>query len=198
VGQAVTLLLGERNTPTAFFPTVLSLAFAIVIVRAAVADAFTPTRLPTSRLLGIGQMAIPFLAVGVALGALLLLPGTALADNCFDEADCSTGFWAQVGAAISAIAAALWALICAIFEKTPPVISEFEQAASPEGADAELGALQMLRDQVAQEQLLKDDGYEEYLRIKEMPLSDFVDEAKTGKWDSSPSMPSGGIGGSAG
>jgi hypothetical protein len=60
-----------------------------------------------------------------------------------------------------------WNFVKDVFDPTPPVISELGQGASKEGADAERGFLQMMQETKTRENLLKDDGADQYYQDRE-------------------------------
>ncbi len=180
IGQLVTALWYQPLLGSEFFPIVLSLALGLLVFRLLLADLMTPIARSTIRPAGTGTVAA--LALFAAAIVTLASPGPASADNCSGLSDCASLLWAQVGAAVSAIAAFLWAMITGIFEKTPPVISTLEALASEEGAEAQQGAFNMLQNRVATEALANGDA-DEYYRIKSLTTAEFYQEAQTGKWD---------------
>jgi hypothetical protein len=184
VAQVITSLLHDPALGSEFFPMVASLAVGLVIFRVLVVVEIAPVDLGTPpRPAASSTLAILLFAAAGATAVLLSSPTVAAADNCGGFTDCLNGWWAQVGAAVSAIVAFLWSLITAIFEKTPPLISDLEPLASEEGAAMEFGALQMLQNRVATDVLNDTGDIEEYYRIKGLTPAQFADEARTGKWD---------------
>jgi hypothetical protein len=184
VAQVVTSLLQEPALGSEFFPMIVSMAIGIVIFRVLVVEEIAPVELGTPpRPAASSAVVILLFAAAGATTVLLTSPTPAAADNCGGLTDCLNGWWAQVGAAVSAIVAFLWSLITAIFEKTPPLISDLEPLASEEGAGMEFGALQMLQNRVATDVLNDTGDVDEYYRIRGLTPAEFADEARTGKWD---------------
>lgn len=185
VAQIVTSALRAPMLGSEFFPMVLSMAIGLVIFRVLVTAEVTPMSARHSPRTGSAIPAAALLLVAglAAATTLLASPLPVAADNCGGLTDCLNGWWAQVGAAVSAIVAFLWSLITAIFEKTPPLISDLEPLASEEGAAMEFGALEMLQNRVATDVLNETGDTDEYYRIRGLTPAEFADEARTGKWD---------------
>ncbi|HET7636513.1 MAG TPA: hypothetical protein VFK93_02420 [Candidatus Limnocylindria bacterium] len=204
VAQLITGIVQQPLLGSEFFPMIVSMAVGLVIFRVLVTAELAPVAVqaPPRPSPGSGAAVVALLAVVAAATALLASPTPAAADNCSGLSDCLSGWWAQMGAAVSAIAAFLWSLITAAFEKTPPIISDLEPLASEEGAAAEYGAIQMLQNRVAVDVLNETGDTDEYYRIKGLTPAEFAQEAMTGKWDGygarSRMLTGGSIGASAG
>jgi hypothetical protein len=204
VAQLITGIVQQPLLGSEFFPMIVSMAVGLIIFRVLVTAELAPIspQAPMRPSPGSGVAVVALLAVLAAATALLSSPTPAAADNCSGLSDCLSGWWAQMGAAVSAIAAFLWSLITAAFEKTPPIISDLEPLASEEGAAAEYGAIQMLQNRVATDVLNDTGDTDEYYRIRGLTPAEFAQEAMTGKWDSYGAKPrlfgGGGISASAG
>ena len=70
--------------------------------------------------------------------------------------------WDKVKDAASKAVGVAVDVVVSVFDKTPPVVSDLKPLASPEGADAARGALQMLQANSARDALLTDDAAENY------------------------------------
>ncbi|HEY3197132.1 MAG TPA: hypothetical protein VGJ57_03875 [Nitrospirales bacterium] len=86
--------------------------------------------------------------------------GTTPSEKATEQKEPST--WDKIKSGAKDAADKVWSVVTAVFEKTPPVVSELEPAASPQGADAERGFLQSMQEYKARESLLKDEGAQEY------------------------------------
>lgn len=75
--------------------------------------------------------------------------------------------WEKIKDTASKAAGIAVDVVVAVFDKTPPVVSDLKPLASPEGADAARGALQMLQAGAARDALLSDDAAEKYNEARE-------------------------------
>lgn len=75
--------------------------------------------------------------------------------------------WDKIKDAASKAVGVAVDVVVSVFDKTPPVVSDLKPLASPEGADAARGALQMLQANAARDALLTDDGIDKYNQARD-------------------------------
>lgn len=169
-----------------FFPLVLASALAIVAFRWLFVDPRSASRdAPKSRTPGVvAAIGAPLGTLALLVMAQLILPTVVLADDCSSWADCRNGhslfaaiFLWLVLLALPYAASFLWSWLKGIFVPDPIP----EGLASPEGAEAQRGALDLIKKVVANK-ALADGDTEEYSRIMNESAADFANEVRSGKY----------------
>ena len=108
------------------------------------------------------------------------------------------GAWEKVKDAAGKVKDVVVSVVLAVFDKTPPVVDVAAQAASPEGADAARGVLQILQEKSAlnNNELGTEAGNEAYMKQREGRVTTDP-QANQGRTINDPANPGGGCSGSA-
>ncbi len=163
------LIMGAVYRPVGsseFFPLVISIPIAYLVFQVLVGSETRPAVAPPS--------AVGVVIVFVAWWVLTDAP-PAFADNCSGLNDCDRAGGATVAAAGASIAAAIWGWVKGWGARMPPVIGQLEPLLSKEGAAAQRGLAEALKEKFAKDRLAETGDTEEYYRIREMPLDEFLE-----------------------
>lgn len=168
-----------------FFPFVLSLAIGLLVFRLLldfdeVAMDYRIARMEEDDSTIVPGVMLVALIAGVFIATV---PDVALADDCSGLSDCVRVATAAVSAAFAALVAAVWYMVKGVFSKVPPVLSQLEPLLSEEGANAQRGTYDTLREKARREYLAETQDFEGFHEMKTMTYDEILEfiEERQGK-----------------